>query len=99
MVSMKAVADAEAKVAASTAASTVAVEANSAAMTINGTTARELGIITGELARGNFTRLEGSMITLANRAGLMSKVFSPLGLAVGAAAGAAALLVSAYAKG
>lgn len=74
---------------ASTEAETVAVKANTEAKAINGGVARELGVMIGELARGNYTRLEGSTITLANRTGLMAKAFSLTGLAV--AAGAAAV--------
>jgi phage-related minor tail protein len=65
------------------------VEAN-AAMTISGGVARELGVMIGELARGNYTRLEGSTITLANRTGVLSTalsaILSPLGLLAIAAA-------------
>lgn len=71
------------------AASAALVEQN-AAMTISGGVARELGVMIGELARGNYTRLEGSTITLANRTGLLSTalnaVLSPLGLVAVAAA-------------
>jgi len=82
---------AEIDLATSTAAATMATEANTVAMTINGGVARELGVMIGELARGNYTRLEGSAITLANRTNLLSSaisaVLSPLGmLAVAAAA-------------
>ncbi|EGI6197723.1 phage tail tape measure protein [Salmonella enterica subsp. enterica serovar Eastbourne] len=44
---------------------------------------RELGVIIGELARGNFGALRGSSITLANRAGWLETLMSPKGLAVG----------------
>ncbi|WP_108472916.1 phage tail length tape measure family protein [Rhodanobacter thiooxydans] len=81
---------AEIDLAASTTAATVATEANTVAMTINGGVARELGVMIGELARGNYTRLEGSTITLANRTGVLSTVLqslmSPIGLATVAAA-------------
>lgn len=82
---------AEVELAASTEAATVATEENTAAMVLNGGVARELGVMIGELARGNYTRLEGSTITLANRTGFLSTalnaVLSPLGL-VTLAAGA-----------
>lgn len=61
---------------------TAAKVANTEAMVINGGVARELGVLTGEGLRGNFTRMEGSTITLANRMGLMSKVFSATGLSI-----------------
>ncbi|EBG1930725.1 phage tail tape measure protein [Salmonella enterica] len=44
---------------------------------------REIGVLIGELARGNFGALRGSSITLANRAGWIDKLFSARGLAVG----------------
>ncbi|EBT2373265.1 phage tail tape measure protein, partial [Salmonella enterica] len=44
---------------------------------------REIGVMIGELARGNFGALRGSSITLANRAGWIDKLFSARGLAVG----------------
>jgi hypothetical protein len=82
---------AEVELAASTEAATAATEENTAAMVLNGGVARELGVMIGELARGNYTRLEGSTITLANRTGFLSTalnaVLSPLGL-VTLAAGA-----------
>lgn len=75
---------AETAMAASTTAATASLDANTAAMTINGGVARELGVLIGELARGNYTRLEGSTITLANRTGMLGKAFgfllSPLGM-------------------
>jgi phage-related minor tail protein len=63
-------------------ATVTSTEAVTAAMQINGGTARELGVLIGELARGNYTRLEGSSITLANRTGLLQQAFSPLGMAI-----------------
>ena len=81
---------AEAALAESAAAATVAVDANTAAITLNGGVAREVGVMIGELARGNYTRLEGSTITLANRTGVLStalqSILSPIGLATIAAA-------------
>ncbi|ECW0821139.1 phage tail tape measure protein [Salmonella enterica subsp. enterica] len=44
---------------------------------------REIGVLFGELARGNFGALRGSGITLANRAGWLDTLMSPKGLAVG----------------
>jgi phage-related minor tail protein len=71
-------------------AATVATTENTTAMAINGGVARELGVMIGELARGNYTRLEGSTITLANRTGALSGalgfLISPLGLAAEATA-------------
>lgn len=73
---------AETEVAAATEAATVATTANTEAMVINGGVARELGVLTGEALRGNWTRLEGSSVTLANRMNLLQYAFSPLGLAI-----------------
>ncbi|EBW6363797.1 phage tail tape measure protein [Salmonella enterica subsp. enterica serovar Oranienburg] len=43
---------------------------------------RELGVLIGELARGNFGALRGSGITLANRAGWIDKLFTLRGLGI-----------------
>jgi len=87
----------EIELATSTAAATTATEANTVALQINGGVAREVGVLVGELARGNYTRLEGSTITLANRTGFLSSalgfLISPLGLVTEATA---ALGVAAY---
>ncbi|EHQ0001568.1 phage tail tape measure protein [Escherichia coli] len=48
---------------------------------------RELGVMIGELARGNFGALRGSGITLANRAGWIDKLMTPKVLAVGGVIG------------
>ncbi|MBN6398460.1 phage tail tape measure protein [Escherichia coli] len=48
---------------------------------------RELGVMIGELARGNFGALRGSGITLANRTGWIDKLMTPKGLAVGGVIG------------
>jgi phage-related minor tail protein len=81
---------AEASLTASTEAVTAAQIESNAAMSLSGGTARELGVMIGELARGNYTRLEGSTITLANRTGVLSTalsaILSPLGLLAVAAA-------------
>ncbi|EGC1080607.1 phage tail tape measure protein [Salmonella enterica] len=54
---------------------------------------REIGVLIGELARGNFGALRGSGITLANRAGWIDKLFSARGLAVGGLVGGVAAAV------
>lgn len=81
---------AEAGLATTAEAATAAIAEQNAALAINGGVAREIGVLFGELARGNYTRLEGSTITLANRTGFLSTALraltSPLGLAAGAAA-------------
>ncbi|MXE56254.1 phage tail tape measure protein [Escherichia coli] len=48
---------------------------------------RELGVMIGELARGDFSALRGSGITMANRAGWIDKLMTPKGLAVGGVIG------------
>lgn len=71
-------------------ATATAVAEQTAALRINGGVAREVGVMIGELARGNYTRLEGSTITLANRTGFLTTalnaILSPLGLVAVAAA-------------
>ncbi|EDA0234957.1 phage tail tape measure protein [Salmonella enterica] len=54
---------------------------------------RELGVLAGELARGNFGALRGSGITLANRAGWIEQLMSPRGLMTGGLIGVAAASV------
>ncbi|MET3652475.1 phage tail length tape measure family protein [Dyella japonica] len=61
---------------------TVATNAHTASMVVNGGVARELGVILGELARGNTARLEGSLVTLGNRTGLLAALFNPLTLVI-----------------
>jgi phage-related minor tail protein len=88
---------AEADMAISVEAATIAIDENTAALTINGGVAREVGVLIGELARGNYARLEGSSVTLANRTGLLSSALAFLASPAGAAAAAvAALGVAAY---
>ncbi|MDJ6848634.1 phage tail tape measure protein [Salmonella enterica] len=59
---------------------------------------REIGVLIGELARGNFGALRGSGITLANRAGWIDKLFSARGLAVGGLVGGVAAAVYGLSK-
>ncbi|EJN2239951.1 phage tail tape measure protein [Salmonella enterica] len=54
---------------------------------------RELGVLAGELARGNFGALRGSGITLANRAGWIEQLMSPRGVMTGGLIGVAAASV------
>lgn len=56
---------------------------------------RELGVLAGELARGNFGALRSSGITLANRSGLLEQLFSLRGLAIAGSVGAIATAVTA----
>ncbi|EGI8445756.1 phage tail tape measure protein, partial [Salmonella enterica] len=52
-----------------------------------------LGVLAGELARGNFGALRGSGITLANRAGWIEQLMSPKGMMLGGLAGGVAAAV------
>ncbi|EOW3493646.1 phage tail tape measure protein [Escherichia coli] len=54
---------------------------------------RELGVMIGELARGNFGALRGSGSTLANRAGWIDALMSPKGMAIGGVIGGLAAAV------
>ncbi|WP_218073173.1 phage tail tape measure protein [Escherichia coli] len=54
---------------------------------------QEIGVLIGELARGNFGALRGSGITLANRAGWIDALMSPKGMAVGGVIGGLAAAV------
>lgn len=67
-------------------------------LTLNSAGARrELGVLIGEVARGNFAALEGSTITLANRTGLLSAAFTGTGAAITSVLGIAAGLIALYA--
>gem|GEM_PF-1640744 len=44
---------------------------------------REIGVMIGEIARGNFAALEGSFITLANRTGALGALMNPLAIGLG----------------
>ncbi|MEQ2018673.1 phage tail tape measure protein [Photorhabdus bodei] len=58
---------------------------------------KELGVMVGELARGNFGALRGSGITLANRSGLIDQLMSLRGAALLGVAGAiTAIGIAAY---
>ncbi|EAS8531027.1 phage tail tape measure protein [Salmonella enterica] len=54
---------------------------------------REIGVLIGELVRGNFGALRGSGITLANRAGWLETLMSPKGLMIGGVVGGIAAAV------
>ncbi|EAZ5671848.1 phage tail tape measure protein, partial [Salmonella enterica] len=54
---------------------------------------REIGVLIGELARGNFGALRSSGITLANRAGWIEQLMSPKGMMLGGLAGGVAAAV------
>ncbi|HIC3142153.1 TPA: phage tail length tape measure family protein, partial [Salmonella enterica] len=54
---------------------------------------REIGVLIGELARGNFGALRGSGITLANRAGWIDQLMSPKGMMIGGVIGGVAAAI------
>lgn len=84
---------AEAAMTATATAATAAMTEQAAALTLTGGVAREVGVMIGEVVRGNYTRLEGSTVTLMNRSGYLSTalnaLMSPLGMVSLAAAGVA----------
>ena len=93
MVQMSEFIGAEATAATAAEATTIATDEQTAATgrlgVMTGAVAREMGVLAGEAARGNWTRLEGSTITLANRMNILQYAFSATGLA---AIGAGALV-------
>ncbi|EHH0881623.1 phage tail tape measure protein [Salmonella enterica subsp. enterica serovar Cotham] len=54
---------------------------------------REIGVLIGELSRGNFGALRGSGITLANRAGWIDQLMSPKGMMIGGVIGGVAAAI------
>lgn len=54
---------------------------------------REIGVLIGELARGNLGALRGSGITLANRSGWIEQLMSPKGMMLGGLVGGVAAAV------
>ncbi|MHB1871751.1 MAG: phage tail length tape measure family protein [Steroidobacteraceae bacterium] len=80
-------------------AETAALDENTAATVVNGSTAREATYMIDEIASGRFRRLGGSSVVLANRMGLMQKLFTPLGLAISGTAVAAGVLTAAFIEG
>ena len=60
---------------------------------------REIGVLIGELARGNFGALRGSGITLANRAGWIEQLMSPKGMMLGGLVGGVAAAVYGLGEG
>jgi hypothetical protein len=78
---------------------TAALDENTAATVVNGSTAREATYMIDEIASGRFRRLGGSSVVLANRLGLMQKLFTPLGLAISGTAVAAGVLTAAFIEG
>lgn len=65
----------------------------------SGQAAREYAVLINEFQRGDFTRLQGSLITLANRVNLMPLLFSAAGAAWASAAVILGSVAVAAAKG
>ncbi len=78
---------------------TAALDENTAATAVNGATAREATYMIDEIASGRFRRLGGSSVVLANRLGLMQKLFTPLGLAISGTAVAVGVFTAAVIEG
>lgn len=60
---------------------------------------RELAVLAHEASQGSWKNFGGSLLVLAERTDALSLVMSPLGLAIGATAGAAALFFHTIAQG
>ena len=60
---------------------------------------REVGVLAGELSRGDFDRFGSSMLVLANRTNALPAIFTGVGAAVAATVVALVALVAIYAKG
>lgn len=80
-----------AKIEAAAAASSQASEAAHSFSLNSGAARRELAVLAHEASQGNYQRLGGSLLVLAERTDALSLVMSPLGIALGVTAGVAAL--------
>ena len=80
-----------AKIEAAAAASSQASEAAHSFSLNSGAARRELAVLAHEASQGNYQRLGGSLLVLAERTDALSLVMSPLGIGLIATAGAAAL--------
>ncbi|MGC8518464.1 MAG: phage tail length tape measure family protein [Steroidobacteraceae bacterium] len=78
---------------------TAALEENTVATAVNGSTAREATYMIDEIASGRFRRLGGSSVVLANRMGILSGLFTPLGLSIAGTAVAVGTLGVAMVEG
>ncbi|KVE37330.1 hypothetical protein WS69_11220 [Burkholderia sp. BDU5] len=65
----------------------------------NSAARREMLVLAHEASQGQWKRFGGSMLVMAEAADALSLVMSPLGISLGAAAGAGAAFVAAMAKG
>lgn len=82
-----------------TEAETKATEENTIANSLNYRSRREVGTIAAEALSGNFGRVRTSGLALFNDMGGFTKLLSPMGLAIGAAAAAVGALAVAFVKG
>ncbi len=73
---------------------TASLNKNTVSLTFNAQAQREAAFAAGELATGRFGRLETSLLSLSARTGLMTRVLSPLGLAIGGAAAAVGIFTA-----
>jgi phage-related minor tail protein len=80
-------------------AETAALDENTAATVVNGSTAREATYMIDEIASGRFRRLGGSSVVLANRMGILSGLFTPLGISIAGTALAVGALGAAMVMG
>lgn len=60
---------------------------------------RELGVLAGEMSRGDFDRFGSSLLVLANRTNSLPALFTGVGAAIGGVLLAVGLLAGAYLKG
>lgn len=60
---------------------------------------REIGVMIGEIAQGNFGNFQNSLATLASRSGLLAGALSPIGAIVGAVTAAVLVLGAAAISG
>jgi lambda family phage tail tape measure protein len=80
-----------------TEANTVATNANTVAKGMNSRVAYSASALISDAASGQFGRSKRELAALANETGLLSKLFTPVGVAIGATAAAVGLLgVAAY---
>ncbi|MDR5825788.1 phage tail tape measure protein [Caballeronia sp. LZ043] len=88
-----------AQIQAASAASSKAGEAAHSFSLNSASARRELAVLAHEASQGSWKNFGGSLLVLAERTDALSLVMSPLGLAIGATAGAAALFFHTIADG
>ncbi|MEO5626921.1 MAG: phage tail length tape measure family protein [Dokdonella sp.] len=60
---------------------------------------REVGVLAAEMSRGDFSNFQGSLLTLANRTGALSSIFSVAGISILAIVAAIGIFVGAALAG